>query len=79
MADNIPLTKQELSEAIKQGVKEAFLEAMNSGVRFDGWTIRECILESIKDGTESAINWNMPCKMDLKDIYYDAVHAANLK
>jgi hypothetical protein len=49
------LSQREILEAIKDGVKEAFLTAMEAGDGWSGAIIRELILDAIKKGTQEAI------------------------
>jgi len=76
----IELSKEETFEAIKEGVKEAFLTAMEAGngESASGPIIREPILKSIEDGVFSSFNWEMPDKSEFKNIFYDAVYQATL-
>lgn len=54
----INLTRHELYDAIRDGVRDAFLTAMESGdgSSYDCPIIREPILQSIKEGVESAFH-----------------------
>jgi hypothetical protein len=49
------INKQEILEAITEGVKEAFLTAMESGDGYTGAIIKEEILNAIEQGTFSAL------------------------
>lgn len=50
----LKITKEEALEAIKEGVKEAFLTAMEAGDGYTGAIIKEEILHAIEMGTCSA-------------------------
>ncbi len=64
------ITREDVLDAIERGVKDAFLIAMEAGDGLIAETIREPILEAITQGVYRSMD--MPCKEDLKDIYFDA-------
>lgn len=49
------ITREEHLEAVKEGVKEAFLTAMEAGDGYTGMIILEPILYAIEKGTRQAI------------------------
>ena len=44
------IKKEDVLEAIKEGVKEAFLTAMEAGDGYSGPIIRESVLKAIEEG-----------------------------
>lgn len=58
------LDKEETFEAIKQGVKEAFLEMMEAGNGFTGPIRTDQVMESIENGVSKAFV-DMEIKEDL--------------
>ena len=50
------INKEDILEAVKIGVKDAFLTAMESGDGYTGAIIKEEILKAIEDGTYNALH-----------------------
>lgn len=61
------INEEKYYEAVKNGVKEAFLERLQH-VDID---------DAIEIRVWSVFNNRCPCTEDLKDIYYDAVNKAH--
>lgn len=53
------LNKEEILQAIKEGVKEAIHEMMESGNGYTGPIRSEEILQHIKEGVDSAFCWHL--------------------
>jgi hypothetical protein len=70
---DMKLTREEHLNAIKEGVKEAFLTAMESGDGYTGPVILEPVLKAIKDGTYEALFESAPDCSYLKDDLIKAI------
>jgi hypothetical protein len=69
----VELTREELFDAVYQGVKDAFLTMMDAGNGINGPIRMEEVKEKIRQGVEDAFDYKVPSKEELKDIYYDAI------
>ena len=70
--------REELFDAIKQGVKEAFHEMMESGDGFSGLIRTEEVMDAIRQGVRSAFDYEMPDEQSIKDLMYSAIYNASL-
>jgi replicative superfamily II helicase len=73
------LSKEETFEAIKQGVKEAFLEMMESGNGYSGIVRTDQVMEAIKNGVEDAIFGSMPGAIEIEEGIRHAVYNAMIE
>jgi len=69
------LTKEELFEAIKQGVKEALNEIMDTGVGYNGLIGKEQVMDAIKRGVFEVFEQNFPW-IDMKETMEEGIRKA---
>lgn len=70
--------REEIFEAIKQGVKEAFHEMMESGDGINGIVRTDEVMEAIRQGVRSSFDYEMPDEKSIKDLIYSAVYDSSL-
>lgn len=74
---NLPkITRDELLEAVKNGVKEALLTMTETGDGYTGPIIRDLFLEIIKQGVENSFSHQIPSEEDIKECIKEGVFNA---
>lgn len=61
------LSKSEIFDAIKLGVKEAIHEMMETGNGYNGIIIRDIVLGEFRNGIADGINKAMPLQSDIEE------------
>jgi hypothetical protein len=70
------ISKDEMLEAIKLGVKEAIHEMMETGDGYTGIIIRDFVLAELKEGVMSGIYSAMPLPSDILDSISNGINNA---